>query len=99
MARRRARAIAPLLLALSVVAAPAQALPPQQEGPGAVHRAGRAAWDLVILRPLGLVQTVAGVALFPIFYPVSLATGGSEHVVHYFVASPVEQTFRRPLGE
>jgi hypothetical protein len=52
----------------------------------------------VVLRPLGLVQTAVGGAFFAVFYPVSLLTGGSDHVVDACVKSPVEQTFRRPLG-
>jgi hypothetical protein len=55
-------------------------------------------FDLVILRPLGLVQTVVGGAFFVVFYPVSLVTGGSDHVVDYCWKSPVHQTFQRPLG-
>ncbi len=56
------------------------------------------AFDLVILRPLGLAQTAAGAAFFVVFYPVSLVTGGSDHVVDYCWKSPVHQTFQRPLG-
>jgi hypothetical protein len=56
------------------------------------------AFDLVLLRPLGLVQTAVGAALFAVFYPVSLVTGGSDHVVDYCWKSPVHQTFQRPLG-
>ena len=56
------------------------------------------AFDLVILRPLGLVQTAVGGAFFVVFYPVSLVTGGSDHVVDYCWKSPVHQTFQRPLG-
>ena len=56
------------------------------------------AFDLVILRPLGLAQTAVGAAFFVVFYPVSLVTGGSDHVVDTCWKSPVHQTFQRPLG-
>jgi len=56
------------------------------------------AFDLVILRPLGLAQTAVGAAFFVVFYPVSLVTGGSDHVVDTCWKSPVHQTFQRSLG-
>ncbi len=60
---------------------------------------GRQAYDLAVLRPLGFVQTVVGVSFFAAFYPISLLTGSSNDVVRICITGPVEQTFRRPLGE
>jgi hypothetical protein len=92
-----------LLVALGALpadaAGPASAPPPaRSEIPSAPPTAATRAYDLVVLRPLGLVQTAVGGAFFAVFYPVSLLTGGSDHVVDACVKSPVEQTFRRPLG-
>jgi len=61
--------------------------------------APRIVFDVAVLRPLGLVQSVVGVAAFAIFYPVSLLTGGSDDVLRACITGPFDQTFRRPLGE
>ena len=88
---------------LSVLwAPPAQAAgaeaPAATEIPAKPPTIAEQAFDLVILRPLGLAQTAVGAAFFVVFYPVSLVTGGSDHVVDYCWKSPVHQTFQRPLG-
>jgi hypothetical protein len=59
----------------------------------------RVVFDIAVLRPLGFVQSVVGVAAFVIFYPVSLLTGGSDDVIRACITQPFDQTFRRPLGE
>jgi hypothetical protein len=59
----------------------------------------RVVFDVAVLRPLGFVQSVVGVAAFVIFYPVSLLTGGSDDVTRICITAPFDQTFRRPLGE
>ena len=78
--------------------AEAPAAPMTYEAPAKPPTVPEVAFDLVILRPLGLVQTAVGAAFFVVFYPVSLVTGGSDHVVDYCWKSPVHQTFQRPLG-
>jgi len=60
---------------------------------------GQKIFDATVLRPLSFIQTVVGVAFFIPAYPVSLVTGGSDHVVEFCVTDPVDRTFRRPLGE
>ena len=72
--------------------------PMAYEAPAKPPTVPEMAFDLVILRPLGVVQTAVGAAFFVVFYPVSLVTGGSDHVVDYCWKSPVHQTFQRPLG-
>jgi hypothetical protein len=61
--------------------------------------AGRKLYDAVVLRPLGFVQVVVGAVLFPVFYAGSLVTGGSETVTKVCIGGPVEQTFRKDLGD
>lgn len=61
--------------------------------------AGRKVYDAVVLRPLGFVQVVVGAALFPVLYTGSLLTGGSETVMKVCIEGPVEQTFRKDLGD
>jgi hypothetical protein len=93
----RAGLLAALWALPAGAAGPAPA-PARVEIPAAPPTAATMAYDLVVLRPLGLVQTVVGGAFFTVFYPVSLVTGGSDHVIDYCVKSPFEQTFQRPLG-
>jgi hypothetical protein len=57
--------------------------------------------DCTVRRPLGFAATLVGGAFF---LPAALLTspGGMERVEYayeIFVASPVEHTFKRPLGE
>ena len=55
--------------------------------------------DAVLIRPLGLVTTVAGSAIYTISLPFSLL-GGNEHVAREkLVLEPARYTFNRPLGE
>jgi hypothetical protein len=54
--------------------------------------------DVALVRPLGAVATVAGLAVFVVSFPFS-ALGGNHHEAwDSLVASPAEFTFRRPLG-
>ncbi len=62
---------------------------------------GSKLFDCTVLRPLGFATALVGGAFF---LPAALLTspGGMESVEHayeIFVASPVEHTFKRPLGE
>ena len=61
--------------------------------------AGRAAFDLVLLRPLGLVQTVVSGAMFVPTLPIAAALGRTDELVEICWSQPVAQTFRRPLGD
>lgn len=60
---------------------------------------GRKMYDLVVLRPLGLVQVGMGAAGFFTFYPISLATGGSDFVKDVCITMPVERTFESHRGD
>ena len=98
--RRAVLAAAAGALLLFPPAARATAGPAAEaEGAGGARRAGRIGFDLVILRPLSLVQAVVSVPFLAVFYPVARVTGGSDHVVEYFWTDPVQRPFRRPLGE
>lgn len=96
------RGLAAALSAAVLAAAPAAAIAGDEgdssDGWDRARNAGRAAFDLVILRPLSLTQTVAGLGFF-VFYPVTLVTGGSDQLVDYLWRDPVERTFERPLGD
>lgn len=59
----------------------------------------RETYDALILRPLAVVNMVAGAGCFAVAYPITLVTGGSDHVRRTFWDEPVERVFERPLGE
>lgn len=72
---------------------------PEQSGWARANRVGRGAFDLVILRPLQLVQVVVSAAFFVPAYPVSLPFGGGDDVLELCITEPVERAFTRPLGD
>jgi len=93
-------AIATLLAALLVpTAALADDLQPAQQNPivtGLVD-----AFDVVILRPLGLVVLAVGAAAFVPAAFLSAPTGrdGWDHALEHFVLEPTKNVFQRPLGD
>ena len=83
-------------LLLILAAAPVRA---EEEDRSRAEGWTRQAYDLVVLRPFGLVQTLVGAGFFIVAYPVSLITGGEADVVDVCISGPVDQTFRKPLGQ
>ena len=94
---RVARPASCLLLAIALVgaqpASAADAVSPE------TRALGRAAYDAVVLRPLGVVQTVVGAAFFPLFYALALPFAAGDEVVEICLEQPIERTFRRSLGD
>ncbi|MBV62228.1 hypothetical protein [Abyssibacter profundi] len=61
--------------------------------------AGAMAFDLLIVRPIGLVTTVAGAGLFVLSVPFSAIQGKSPlDAADTLVVEPARFTFTRPLG-
>lgn len=56
-------------------------------------------FDLIVLRPVGLIATVAGVVVFVGSLPISLSTWSIGKAFRALVARPAAYTFARPLGE
>ncbi|GED41613.1 MULTISPECIES: hypothetical protein [Cobetia] len=80
------------------MAMPAQALDlpgePEQSGPGA----GAMVADALIGRPLLLLTTVAGTAVFLVSAPFAALGGNLDATAETLVKTPAEATFRRCLG-
>lgn len=58
------------------------------------------AFDLVIVRPLGLVATVGGVGLFVLSLPFAVLQGEPPtEQARKFIVEPARFTFERPLGD
>ena len=55
-------------------------------------------FDLVVLRPLGLVATVVGTAFFIVSLPFSALGGNTGEAANKLVVAPAKYTFSRPLG-
>ncbi len=56
-------------------------------------------FDAVVLRPVGLVTTVAGSAIYAISLPFSLLGGNEKEARENLVNNPARYTFKRPLGD
>ena len=54
--------------------------------------------DLLVARPIGLVLTVGGAAVFLVSLPFTLLAGSASEAADTLVAGPVETTFMRCLG-
>jgi len=55
--------------------------------------------DLVVSRPVGIVVTVVGGALFVVSLPFALASGSVKETADVLVEQPFRFTFERPLGD
>lgn len=87
---------AALLLALAVCPWRASA---QQREPISGDRATDMVVDVVVIRPLGLVATVAGAALAVVALPFTIPSGSVEASARELIVKPADYTFRRPLGD
>lgn len=57
------------------------------------------AFDALIIRPVSLVSTVAGTAIYTISLPFSLLGGNERQAREKLIYEPARYTFKRPLGD
>ena len=55
--------------------------------------------DLIVIRPLGIVASVLGTAVFIVSLPFSALGGNTKTACRKLVQDPAKFTFTRPLGE
>ena len=55
--------------------------------------------DLLFARPLGIVATVMGSAVFFVALPFTIPSGSVQHTGDVMVGEPFNFTFKRPLGD
>ena len=55
--------------------------------------------DLFVIRPLGIVASVAGTAIFIVSLPFSALGGNTKIACQKLVEDPAKFTFKRPLGD
>jgi hypothetical protein len=60
---------------------------------------GMMIFDLVIIRPIGIVATAVGSVFYVISLPFSLLGGNSGEAAAALMKDPAAYTFNRPLGE
>ena len=61
--------------------------------------AGAMAVDVLIGRPMGIVATVLGTAVFIVALPFAALSGSVKPVAQTLVAEPFKFTFTRPVGD
>ena len=67
----------------------------ETEDPGG----GAMLFDLVAVRPIGLIATAVGTATFILTWPFSALGRNSDVAAQKLVKDPASYTFTRPLGE
>jgi hypothetical protein len=55
--------------------------------------------DVLVARPVSLVMTVAGTALFVVTLPIAAASRSVPTTTHILVAGPARDLFARPVGD
>lgn len=94
----RARSLSLILVTLAVLAAgaaPAAAEPAEltwRDAPAVV-------FDVLLLRPLSAIATIAGVPLFVASVPFVAPAGAIMTSLDVFILAPFDYTIERPLGD
>ena len=60
---------------------------------------GEMIYDVLVIRPIGIVATVVGMAFFVVTLPFSALAGNVDTAGEKLVSDPGKYTFKRPLGE
>lgn len=55
--------------------------------------------DVLVIRPVTLVATVLGTALFVVALPFAIPSGSVKMTAKTLIVEPFKYTFTRPLGE
>jgi hypothetical protein len=61
--------------------------------------AGKMIVDIAVIRPIGIISTVIGVAVFLVSSPFSATGGNQELAKEKLINEPAKHTFRRALGD
>jgi predicted membrane protein len=60
---------------------------------------GMMMWDVLVMRPIGIVGTAVGSVIWLVSYPFAALGGNTDESTEALVQQPFEWTFQRPLGE
>lgn len=94
IASKTSRLMAAAALSVMLVAPQISVAQQVDEEPSALAMAG----DAIVARPLGLVFTVVGTALYLVTLPFTLAGGNAKQAGKELVVGPAQATFVRCLG-
>lgn len=94
--RARHRRVGTTLLALPLSGALLLASTPARAG---APTPATITYDLLVERPLGLVELVTGLGITTVAYPIAAAAGDGGLVVDHCVRKPGRTTFTRSLGK
>jgi hypothetical protein len=61
--------------------------------------AGAMAFDVILMRPVGIAATIVGTAIFIVSLPFSALGGNQEAAAEKLINEPLFFTFQRPLGQ
>jgi hypothetical protein len=56
-------------------------------------------YDTIVIRPIGIVATVLGAAMYVVSYPFSASGDNVDEAKIKLMDEPAKFTFKRPLGE
>ena len=87
------------LAALALALCAATSALAQHGEPVTGDRGSDMAVDLIVVRPLGVVATVLGTVGFVLALPFTLPSGNAEESACEWIATPLDYTFKRPLGD
>lgn len=93
------RRIAPLALAAGLLLTPTVGVTSNAASLNEEPGAGAIAFDLLFVRPISLVTTVAGAGLFVLSVPIGAVQGDPLQAAEPLVLQPARYTFVRPLGQ
>jgi hypothetical protein len=62
-------------------------------------RTDSAFYDIIFLRPAGIVTCAVGLAASVVALPFSLSSNSQEEVAKTLIADPFAYTFKRPVGQ
>ena len=93
------KTIVALAAAAGLLVATLPAMADEADSISAAPSAEAMAFDLVVVRPLGVVATIAGTVLFVASLPIDLLAWNIHDPAQRLVVEPARFTFTRDLGE
>ncbi|MEW6671651.1 MAG: hypothetical protein AB1427_08100 [Thermodesulfobacteriota bacterium] len=71
----------------------------QDKSAQAEYSAEKMMADALLVRPVGLLATIFGSAVFVVALPFSLLGGNTDATYQNLIVAPAKYTFKRPLGD
>lgn len=88
-----------LMVVLALILVPCSAMAESWQTEDSQVNAGSMITDALVVRPVSMVMTVAGLGLFIVSSPFSTLGGNFREAWNTLVIYPAKFTFARPLGD